>query len=380
MAKVMAVSHAYVEPYTRVGLIKDAAAGFDFAVAVPKSAAAAFHEGYETLKTEFPGAKAIDSVFNFHHSVRMYLSGLEGMMRKFQPDILFIDNEPWSTTAAQAVHAARRACPKAKLVVYTSENLERGYGFPFGLFEKYVLGSVPYALTVSEKDGKEVLLKKGYRGKIEYCPLSVDTDRFLRKGPSALRDRLLNGARGVFLAGYIGRCVREKGIGLAFKALKNTGNRVHLAVIGNGPLENELRCLARELGVAEQVHFTGNVFYAQLPEYINCLDALVLPSLTTPNWKEQFGRVLVESMACEVPVVGSSSGEIPAVIGDAGLVFRENDAEDLAAKLSVLTGSDGKRLEFGAAGRKRVLEKFSRKSVDAWTAAFYKRILDEGTV
>ena len=52
------------------------------------------------------------------------------------------------------------------------------------------------------------------------------------------------------------------------------------------------------------------------------LHALVLPSRTTPRWKEQFGRVLIEAMACGVPPVGSDSGEIPHVIDDAGLVFR----------------------------------------------------------
>jgi quercetin dioxygenase-like cupin family protein len=93
-----------------------------------------------------------------------------------------------------------------------------------------------------------------------------------------------------------------------------------------------------------------------VPSRLAQLDALVLPSLTRPNWKEQFGRVLVEAMACGVPVVGSDSGEIPRVIGQAGLSFPEGDAGALRASLAELMGSERRRAELGARGRIRVLE------------------------
>ena len=64
------------------------------------------------------------------------------------------------------------------------------------------------------------------------------------------------------------------------------------------------------------------------------MDVSVLPSLTRPNWKEQFGRTLAEAMSCETPVIGSDSGEIPHVIGDAGLIFKEGDAQALAGAYS----------------------------------------------
>ena len=76
----------------------------------------------------------------------------------------------------------------------------------------------------------------------------------------------------------------------------------------------------------------------RVPEFLSRLDALVLPSLTFPNWKEQFGRALTEAMACEVPVVGSDSGEIARVIGDAGLVFPEGDVAALSGVLAPPAG------------------------------------------
>ena len=80
----------------------------------------------------------------------------------------------------------------------------------------------------------------------------------------------------------------------------------------------------------------GQVPSTEIPRLLNELDVLVLPSLTRRNWKEQFGRILIEAMACEVPVVGSSSGEIPHLIADAGLVFPEGDVEALRDALCKL--------------------------------------------
>ena len=96
---------------------------------------------------------------------------------------------------------------------------------------------------------------------------------------------------------------------------------------------------------------------------MNILNVLVLPSQTTPRWKEQFGRVLIEAGACGIPVVGSNSGAIPEVIGDAGLVFPEGDSESLANCLLQLIENPTLCKQFGEIGRKRALEKFSWQEV-----------------
>ena len=99
------------------------------------------------------------------------------------------------------------------------------------------------------------------------------------------------------------------------------------------------------------------------------MDVLVLPSRqlshSALHWwyrvasKEQFGRVLIEAMACERPVIGSDSGEIPRVIGDAGLVFRENDPKDLAECLAKLLSDESLCRELGLKGRQRVLNMYT---------------------
>jgi glycosyltransferase involved in cell wall biosynthesis len=113
-----------------------------------------------------------------------------------------------------------------------------------------------------------------------------------------------------------------------------------------------------------------------MPAHLRRLHALVLPSLTRPNWKEQFGRVLIEAMACGVPVVGSDSGEIPNVIGEAGLVFPEGDAEALRAALARLRDDRDLWGHLAVAGRARVLAEFTHAQVAQKTYRVYREMLD----
>ena len=88
-------------------------------------------------------------------------------------------------------------------------------------------------------------------------------------------------------------------------------------------MHDELIATAAELGLAERVHLPGVIHNSDLPAFMNALDVFVLPSETRSNWREQFGRVIVEAMSCGVPVIGSDSGEIPTVLGDAGLISKK---------------------------------------------------------
>ena len=101
---------------------------------------------------------------------------------------------------------------------------------------------------------------------------------------------------------------------------------------------------------------------------------LVLPSLTTPIWKEQFGRVLVEAMASKMVVIGSDSGEIPFVIGKAGLVFPEGQAEELRERIKRVINETGLFLTLAQAGRVRAAEKYTNEKIAAELYEVYKKI------
>jgi glycosyltransferase involved in cell wall biosynthesis len=89
------------------------------------------------------------------------------------------------------------------------------------------------------------------------------------------------------------------------------------------------------------------------------MDLMVAPSQTMKNWREQFGRMIIEAFACGVPVVGSDSGEIPYVIGDAGKVVAEADVEGWANTVGELLDSPAARQEL----RQRGLDRASKYSV-----------------
>nr|WP_257907418.1 glycosyltransferase [Janibacter limosus] len=84
-----------------------------------------------------------------------------------------------------------------------------------------------------------------------------------------------------------------------------------MSIAGAGSREPELRARATHPDLAGRVDFSGPVDKADLPDFYRGLDVLAIPSLTTPTWTEQFGRVAVEAMACGTPVVASDSGAPP---------------------------------------------------------------------
>ena len=104
------------------------------------------------------------------------------------------------------------------------------------------------------------------------------------------------------------------------------------------------------------------------------LNAFVLPSRSRPNWVEQFGRVLIEAMACNVPVLGSRSGEIANVIGDAGALFPEGDISALSDALRTLLGSPDAARAIGQRGRERAVAHFSMRRIALDTVRVYREM------
>ena len=147
-----------------------------------------------------------------------------------------------------------------------------------------------------------------------------------------------------------------------------------LLLAGEGEQRGALEQLAGALDVAQNVQFLGRRGSGDMAAFYQGLDVFVLPSRTQPNWMEQFGRVLVEAMACGVPVIGARSGEIPHVIGDAGLIVPEEDSDALRAGLLQLMQDDELRRDLGRRGRQRVLERFTQAQIAAETVDVYRSL------
>jgi glycosyltransferase involved in cell wall biosynthesis len=153
------------------------------------------------------------------------------------------------------------------------------------------------------------------------------------------------------------------------------GGEWRLRLAGAGPLREALAGRSAALGLAARVSLEAHIPSGEMPRFYNGLHALVLPSRSAPNWKEQFGRVLIEAMACGVPVVGSDSGEIPHVIGDAGLVCPEGDAPALREALERLQTAPALRRELGERGRRRVEAQYTQARIAAATVEVYREML-----
>src|SRR5579885_1088350 len=241
-----------------------------------------------------------------------YYPELGKIMREVRPEVVHIDEEPYNFATFQAMRLAVGL--KARALFFTWQNLYRNYPPPFRQMELYNYRHASAALA-GNRDAEEVLRRKGYRGPIHIIPqFGFDTDIYKRTKPRNAR-----AAADPFTIGYIGRLVESKGLPQVIDALATLPDNCRVVLIGHGPMKSELDEQAARLGVTERVTFRGSVPTYEIPDELQKLDVLVLPSLTCPNWKEQFGRVLCEAMACETPVIGSDSGEIPYVIGDGGL-------------------------------------------------------------
>ena len=293
-----------------------------------------------------------------------------GAARQTAPDIIHVEEEPFSLVAGQAQRAAAQL--GARFVFTTWENIQERLPFPQNLIRERVIGHADHALT-GDLEMKRILVRAGFPAKkVSLVPHGVNPKIFKREGQPSLRKKL--GLKG-FVIGYMGRLVTEKGVLDLVEAVRRMKKETTLCFVGNGPAQLEIERRIRETGCRQCVRFVSAVAYPEVPQYLNCMDTLVLPSRTTPGWKEQFGRVLIEAMACEVPVVGSSSGSIPGVIGKAGFIFPEGDAPALSAVLDRLVSSKALCRRTGALGRKRVLERFTPQHLADEIYAIYHGLL-----
>jgi glycosyltransferase involved in cell wall biosynthesis len=302
--------------------------------------------------------------FHFH-----YYPKLKERLQSIRPDILHMDEEPYNLATWMAVRQARAA--GAKSLFFSWQNIYHDYPAPFKLMEQNVLRTVSYAIMGNEAS-VEVWRAKGYEGRCRVIPqFGVQPDIFR---PPAYRD-----PGRAFVIGCAGRRhVSEKGVDLLLHAAARLPGVWRLHIAGEGPERRPLEQLAAELGIAGRVIFDGLIPSEGMAAYLGQLDVLVLPSRTAPMWKEQFGRVLIEAMACETAVVGSDSGEIPHVIGEAGLVFPEGDTDALLQCLLALQQDPELLRRLGCLGRQRVLQKYTQDQVASQTVAVYREMLADG--
>jgi glycosyltransferase involved in cell wall biosynthesis len=360
--------------------------GIDLVVAVPP----AWRDERGELRLERTYTHGYDLLvepllFNGHFHLHFY-PRLGRLFARLRPDVVHIDEEPYNFATWHALRLARRY--KAKSVFFSWQNLQRRYPFPFSHFEGNVLQHADAAI-VGNRDARDVWQAKGFTGPIRIIPqFGVDPAIY---APRHLAARTPNGQgtrtatprrappAAPFVIGYAGRLVLDKGVDILLRAIVELPPNIRIRIVGEGPERPRLERLAAHLNLAERVEFGPHIPSMQMPRFYAQLDCLVLASRTRPNWKEQFGRILIEAMACGVPVIGSTCGEIPNVVGDAGLTFPEEDVTALAARVLELQQSRGLRQRLAEKGRARVLAQYTHKRIAEETVAVYRSLVNEST-
>ena len=378
--KVVVVSHACVLPINQMFYAEvEKATGWSLSLIVPATWKNEYIDEIKPERSEY--LKGV-----IHHipvwrsgniPLHLYRNWLTGVLKKEQPDAIYVHHEPYGLATAQ-VYAANRFATSCPIGFYAAQNIAKNYPAPIRMLERYVLARSSFCFPVTE-GALSVLRGKGYGGVAEVLPLAVDENKYYPQPLEAqkLRDQLQI-ASDHFVVGYLGRLVEEKGLRTLIQALSVIADQRWSCVIaGAGPIESELREDAKRAGLEDRTHFVGYIPHDQAPDWLSLFDVLVLPSETKRHWKEQFGRVLVEANACGTAVIGSACGEIPAVIRSTrgGIVVPEAAPQALADAIADLLHDRNKLHELSERGRNAATTEYKQTRLAGRFSAVLEQVV-----
>lgn len=321
--------------------------------------------GRQRLEPHFASGYRLETLpigLNGRHHLHFY-PDLKWWLRRFAPDVFHIDEEAFNLATFLALRAGLAV--GARCCFFNWANIDRYYPPPFNLFERYVFRHATHAIA-GNQEAAGIIRRHGYSGPLSILPqVGVDPDIFAPAPRAA----------GPPVIGYLGRLVPEKGLFDLLEAFAGLRGDCRLRIIGDGMLREEIqRRLAANVPAA-RAELLPALPGSAVPSALRELDILVLPSRSVSNWKEQFGRVLIEAMSCGLAVVGSDSGEIPNVLGAAGMVVPQANPVALRAALQSLIDDAALRTEYGRRGRARVLASYTQAALAQRYYAVYQSML-----
>jgi glycosyltransferase involved in cell wall biosynthesis len=275
-----------------------------------------------------------------------------------KPDLVHIEEELWTQPVALGLRTARRLGVPG--VVATSESLPRSYSIGQRLRRERNLRQ---AAGVIGTNSLAVGLATKRRPTVPHAVIAqvgiTPPERIPREKHPELA------------IGFVGRLVPERGLDLLFRACVGLAGKWTVSVVGTGPSQEELERLAERLGIAARISWLGPLPRQAMNEVWSRLDCLVLPSRTTTRWVMTEARAAIHAMANGVAVVGTNSGALPEIIGDAGRIVPEEEVAALTAALQDLYANRWECERLGSAGRRRAQEQFSDAAIAGKMLAFF---------
>ena len=386
--RILVASHTYIVDLNREKLreLSRLESGIEVTVVTPRiwQPGGVQNKTIETQPLQ-EGSFRVVPVSNFsknNQGLLTFGADLIPLLRQFKPNIIQVEQGSKALAYAEFITLNKLLDLKAKNVFFTWWNLPYNLKFPISLLESYNLNNTD-GIVVGNKDGVEILRERGYKGPMVIMPqLGVDESLFKPQSQPELAKEL-GIAESDFVVGFVGRFVEEKGLLTLVEALAGLSDKPwKLLLLGRGPLQSSLLEIAEKKGIKDKLILVESVPHDRVYQYINLMHTLVLPSqttyqfktLTAAGWKEQFGHVLIEAMACKVPVIGSDSGEIPNVIGEAGLVFPEGNISELRECLSQLMENSQLRDKLANLGYEKAMKQYTNKALAKQLLDFYKQI------
>lgn len=204
---------------------------------------------------------------------------------------------------------------------------------------------------------REMLIEQGVPDeKLVVHRLGVDLSRF-RADPDARGDRAAR-YPGTQIA-MVGRLVQKKGFAYGLRAAAIAAEKfpLRVVVVGTGPLDAELRTLARELGIADLVHFAGALPGEAIAALLAESELLLCPSVVANDGNRESGLLVAkEAAACECVAIGTSHGGIPDIIddGETGYLVPERNPALLAERVMRLLGDRSQLARFARSARRKM--------------------------
>jgi glycosyltransferase involved in cell wall biosynthesis len=281
------------------------------------------------------------------HGRLFRFSGLAAVLERKRPRAVLVEADPASLLTLTAARWCRRN--RSRLICRTNENLswrldeavarggwrELPAAAAKSIINRLVRNDVDM-VCASSNAATELFMRLGFAD-ARFVPMGTDREVF--RYSSRLR-RETRAALGInaseMVIAYFGRMVPEKGIDTLVRAVASLKelswrlllNRFEMATSYASGIERQIA----EAGLADRVLWAPSR-HGAVARLMTASDAVVLPSISTPKWVEQYGRVVPEAMACGNLVIVSDSGAPKELVGPSGLVFPEGDHEALARLL-----------------------------------------------
>ena len=337
------------------------------------------------------------------HEIYHFYPGLARVIRDFKPDVIQVETGSNSLSLFQTLLIKIFYRMNFRVIFFSWINWKAKFGWKYRYFYQWIerfnlkrvsggiLGNMG-ALDIFEQD-KNFLKKKSILPQLgtdlfTFSPAGLDEKiaasikfklprNWLPRNwlPSNLLPSNLL-PREKIIIGFAGRITKEKGLDYLLDAFLLVEEDASLVIAGDGDYMSNIRSKIIDLGLTNVI-LLGSLNHSEMPEFFRTLDIFILPSYDTLEWKEQFGQVLVQAMASNVAVIGSDAGEIPNVISDAGLIFKQKNVESLSECLKKLVLDKSLRIKLASKGYNRAINNYSHGVIARKTYEFWKLILTD---